>query len=161
MPSAKSLSKQVPSGEVMRSSVLAVSGFSLFLPLGMITIYIYIGVIEPKSARITVEVLIDALLRYTCADSGALVECCCRLVRGPCSGPCERNLMQDCCCRHYEGPLFRTPSTPYAGLLMQTFVMRGPCSGPQVSRIHANRLSGISLTPTCIVLCKGCSWLLI
>jgi hypothetical protein len=38
--------------------------------------YIYIGVIEPKSARITVEVLIDALLRYTCADSGALVECC-------------------------------------------------------------------------------------
>jgi hypothetical protein len=76
MPSAKSLSKQVPSGEVMRSSVLAVSGFSLFLPLGMITIYIYIGVIEPKSARITVEVLIDALLRYTCADSGALVECC-------------------------------------------------------------------------------------
>ena len=74
MPSAKSLSKQVPSGEVMRSSVLAVSGFSLFLPLGMITIYI--GVIEPKSARITVEVLIDALLRYTCADSGALVECC-------------------------------------------------------------------------------------
>lgn len=78
MPSAKSLSKQVPSGEVMRSSVSAVSGFSLFLPLGMITIYIYIyiGVIEPKSARITVEVLIDALLRYTCADSGALVECC-------------------------------------------------------------------------------------
>ena len=76
MPSAKSLSKQVPSGEVMRSSVLAVSGFSLFLPLGMITIYIYIGVIEPKSARITVEVLIDALLRYTCADFGALVECC-------------------------------------------------------------------------------------
>jgi hypothetical protein len=76
MPSAKSLSKQVPSGEVMRSSVLAVSGLSLFLPLGMITIYIYIGVIEPKSARITVEVLIDALLRYTCADSGALVECC-------------------------------------------------------------------------------------
>ena len=76
MPSAKSLSKQVPSGEVMRSSVSAVSGFSLFLPLGMITIYIYIGVIEPKSARITVEVLIDALLRYACADSGALVECC-------------------------------------------------------------------------------------
>ena len=76
MPSAKSLSKQVPSGEVMRSSVLAVSGLSLFLPLGMITIYIYIGVIEPKSAKITVEVLIDALLRYTCADSGALVECC-------------------------------------------------------------------------------------
>jgi len=76
MPSAKSLSKQLPSGEVMRSSVLAVSGLSLFLPLGMITIYIYIGVIEPKSARITVEVLIDALLRYTCADSGALVECC-------------------------------------------------------------------------------------
>jgi hypothetical protein len=63
MPSAKSLSKQVPSGEVMRSSVSAVSGFSLFLPLGMITIYI--GVIEPKSARITVEVMIDALLRYT------------------------------------------------------------------------------------------------
>ena len=35
MPSAKSFSKQVPSGEVMRSSVAAVSGFSLFLPLDM------------------------------------------------------------------------------------------------------------------------------
>ncbi len=32
--------------------------------------------------------------------------------------------------------MFRTPSKPYAGLLLQTCVVRGPCSGPRVSLIQ-------------------------